>query len=263
MSGTPGCFTSASPASSPSPFTRLNTPFGSPASSKMPAQRLAREGGELGGLQHHGASRGQRGSELPALEHERGVPRRDESRDADRLAVHVVHLRAGHLVGVVALRDDQVGEEPEVLRGALRLAERLRDRQAGVEGLELGEVGVLRLDGVGDAVQDAGSLARLHPRPRSVLERAGRGGDREVDVGLLAGGRRHVGLVGHRVEHVERVAVDAVDERAVDVVLDAVRQSLGLAHRRAPIWKSSAGVRYCLALGEVAADLREPGLGRA
>ena len=44
MSGTSGCFTRASPASSPSPLTRLKTPFGTPASSKMPAHREAESG---------------------------------------------------------------------------------------------------------------------------------------------------------------------------------------------------------------------------
>ena len=45
MSGTPGCFTSASPASSPSPFTRLNTPSRQARPrSKIVAQRLAESG---------------------------------------------------------------------------------------------------------------------------------------------------------------------------------------------------------------------------
>ena len=50
MSGTSGCFTSASPASSPSPFTRLKTPFGSPASSKIPAHSDAESGVNSAGL---------------------------------------------------------------------------------------------------------------------------------------------------------------------------------------------------------------------
>ena len=90
--------------------------------------------------------------------------------------------------------------------------------------LELGEPGVAGLDDVGDAVQDPRSLARQHPGPRPLGERAPRGGDGAVDVGLLAGGGLQVGLVRDRVEHVERVAVRRVDELAVDVVLDAVGQ---------------------------------------
>ncbi len=44
ISGTPGWATSASPASSPSPLTRLNTPSGTPASAKISAHRLADSG---------------------------------------------------------------------------------------------------------------------------------------------------------------------------------------------------------------------------
>ncbi len=44
ISGTSGCLTSASPASSPSPLTRLKTPCGRPASSKIPAHSDAESG---------------------------------------------------------------------------------------------------------------------------------------------------------------------------------------------------------------------------
>ena len=44
ISGTSGCFTSASPASSPSPLTRLKTPAGTPASWKMSAHSDADSG---------------------------------------------------------------------------------------------------------------------------------------------------------------------------------------------------------------------------
>ena len=44
ISGTSGCLTRASPASSPKPLTRLNTPSGRPASSKISAHREAESG---------------------------------------------------------------------------------------------------------------------------------------------------------------------------------------------------------------------------
>ena len=174
------------------------------------------------------------GASFQRLEHERGVPRGDEPGDADRLAVDVVELAAGHLVGVVGLGDDQVGEEAEVLGGALGLAEGLGDRQAGVEGLQLGEAGVAGLDDVGDPVQDPGRAraAASAATGRSSNARVA-AATAAVDVGLLAGGGRDVGLVRDRVEHVEGVAVDGVDELAVDVVLDAGGQVVGnevLAH---------------------------------
>ena len=44
ISGTSGCFTSASPAVSPKPLTRLKTPSGTPASRKISAQSDADSG---------------------------------------------------------------------------------------------------------------------------------------------------------------------------------------------------------------------------
>ena len=148
------------------PVDEVEHPLRQPGVLEDPRPEARRQRRELGRLEHDRAAGGERGRQLPALEHERRVPRGDEPGDADRLAVDVVHLLAGHLVGVVGLGDDQVGEEPEVLGGALRLSERLRDRQAGVEGLPLGELAVARFDGVGDPVQDARAVAGQHPGPR-------------------------------------------------------------------------------------------------
>ncbi len=50
MRSTPRCLTSASPASSPVPLTRLNTPSGRPASAKMPAHSEAESGVSSAGL---------------------------------------------------------------------------------------------------------------------------------------------------------------------------------------------------------------------
>ena len=116
------------------------------------------ERGELGRLEDHGVAGGQGGASFQ-FQHERRVPRRDEARDADRLAVHVVDLRAGDLHGVVELGHDQVREEAEVLGRAQGLALGLGDGQAGVEGFELGQALLLGFDGVGDLVQDAGAFA--------------------------------------------------------------------------------------------------------
>ncbi len=50
ISGTSGCLTRASPASSPRPLTRLNTPSGRPASLKMVAHSEAESGVNSAGL---------------------------------------------------------------------------------------------------------------------------------------------------------------------------------------------------------------------
>ena len=136
-------------------------------------------------------------------------------------------MAPGNRERVVGLRDDEVGEEAEVLGRPLRLAERLRDRQAGVERLQLGEARILCLDGIRDAAEDARAGTGEHARPWPIDEGAGGGGDGEVDVRLLACGSRGVGLVRHGVEHVEGGSVHAVDEAPVDVVPDARGQSVG------------------------------------
>ena len=50
MRGTPGCATSAAPATSPMPCTRLNTPSGRPASVMISGSRLAESGVHSAGL---------------------------------------------------------------------------------------------------------------------------------------------------------------------------------------------------------------------
>src|SRR5204862_4843185 len=48
--GTPGCATSAAPATSPTPCTRLNTPSGSPAPAMISGSTLADSGDHSAGL---------------------------------------------------------------------------------------------------------------------------------------------------------------------------------------------------------------------
>jgi hypothetical protein len=95
--------------------------------------------------------------------------------------------------------DDHVGEEPEVLRRPFGLTAGLRDRQAGVEGLKLGDALGAAFDAVRDPVQHARPLAGGQPGPGSVGERAVRGPRRAVDVGGAAGGHLRVRLVAYRV----------------------------------------------------------------
>src|SRR5262249_4032828 len=78
---------------------------------------------------------GERRRELPRLQHERRVPRRDKPGHPGGPAQHVAELaRDGERL--LVLRDDHVGEVPEVLRRPRRLPLRLGDRQPGVEGLK-------------------------------------------------------------------------------------------------------------------------------
>jgi hypothetical protein len=194
---------------------------------KICAPERGGERGEFSRLEDHGVAGGQGRGELPGLQHERGVPRGDEPGDADRLAVHIVDLGAGNLHGVVELGHDQVREEAEVLGRTQGLALCLGDRQAGVEGLQLGEPGFLRFDGVGDPVQDAGAFAGLHFGPRAAGKGLAGGGDGEVDVFLLACRGGGVVLVGYRVQDVEGRPAHGINELALDEVLDMGGQVLG------------------------------------
>src|SRR5207247_1602016 len=65
-----------------------------------------------------------------------------------------------------------------------------------------------------------------HLRPRTVHERLAGGGDGEVDVFLLPGGRGGVVRVGDGVQYIEGLAADGVNELAVDEVLDVGGQVL-------------------------------------
>jgi len=143
------------------------------------------------------------------------------------------------------LGHDQVREEAEVLGGAGGLAPRLLDRQAGVEALHLGQLVAAGLHDVGDRVQHAGALARQGLGPFAGLEGPLGGGDGAVDVRGLAGGGRQVRLVGHRVEHLEGVAVDRVDELAVDVVAQDVGQARGLAGLDAGLLRHGVSFAEC------------------
>ena len=179
--------------------------------------------GELGRLQHHGVAGGQCRAELPGLEHERGVPRRDEPGDADRLAVDVVGLAAGHLEGVVVLGDDQVGEEAEVLGRARAWPSACLIGSPVSKHSSSASSWLAGLDDVGDLVQHAGALARQHRAATGRSSKASLARRRRPrsTSAFLPAAALHVRLVGDRVQHVEGVAVDRVDELAVDVVLQA------------------------------------------
>ena len=118
------------------------------------------------------------------------------------------------------LRDDHVGEVPEVLRRPGRLPLRLGDRQPGVERLERGDLLAAGLDLVGDPVQDLRPRPRRQPGPRAALEGLRRGSHRPVDVGRVARRRLRVHLVRHRVGDVERAAAHARPVLAADEMLD-------------------------------------------
>ncbi|MCY1544535.1 hypothetical protein D9M68_804280 [compost metagenome] len=122
-----------------------------------------------------------------------------------------------------------LGEEIEVLGGARnQLLARLRNRQAGIARFQLGQHRHVLVDQLAQPAHQAGAFLRGRASPLG--EGVGRGRDGRIDFGLAAGGHFFDSLARGRVEGSE--AVRAVDLPAVDPVLDAHAQLLGLGLRR-------------------------------
>jgi hypothetical protein len=154
------------------------------------------------------------------------VPGHHLADDADRLAQQVIeearldrHHRTLELVGHAA-------EVAEAQRGT-RHVERARvaQRMAGVERLEARQLVGIGLDQVGEAQQDAATVARAHAAPGR--ERGLGGGHGLVDISLA--GHRDIGDRGvvMRVDRGERLAALGIDELAADeqLVLDRLLEA--------------------------------------
>ena len=113
---------------------------------------------------------------------------------------------------------DRAGEERAVVGGARHVSfGRLAERLPRIAGFEPRQLFAMVHQQVAEAPQDLGPLARRHPRPRSLVERAPGRRHRQFDVGRITGA--HVGdrLVGGRIERREGRAADGIDERAIDI----------------------------------------------
>src|SRR5207248_11655810 len=111
------------------------------------------------------------------------VPRDELRADAHRLLQRVAEKRAADGIRTSCDRADDGGEEAEVLDRTGDLGLDGRDRLADVARLELRELLAVRLDRVGQRLQEPRALVRRRLSPRSV-EGAARGVDGAVDVGL-------------------------------------------------------------------------------
>ena len=94
----------------------------------------------------------------------------------------------------------------------------LRDRQAGVVGLELGKHLGSGFDGIGDRVERVGSASRRQSHPRTVDKRVPRSSNGLVDVVGAAGCHGAVRLMANGLGDLEGRTVGAVDVFSVDVV---------------------------------------------
>ena len=197
----------------PSPVTMLIAPAGKPTSAASSARRSAVSGRLRVGLQHDRAPGRERRRELPHRHQQRVVPGNDLPRDADRLLQRVGEERAADRIRAAADRADRGGEVAEVLDRAEELGLRRRDRLADVAGLELRELVPVRLERVGERVQQPRALVRGRLAPVAV-ERGACRLDRAVDLGLARELGRAERLSGGRLGQV--AGGGALDGLAVD-----------------------------------------------
>ncbi len=170
----------------------------------------------LGRLEDQRAAGRERGGDLPRRHQQRVVPGHDLSADADRLAQRVAEHVAGRdgdrfaldlrrPAGVVAQVGDRGGDV------AFGSAERL----AVVERFELGELGPVCLQQIGQRVHEPGPFRRRDLSHRTV-ERGAGGGDGAVDVVGAGVGEGDDRLAGGGIDALERAAVGGLNGFAPD-----------------------------------------------
>ena len=143
--------------------------------------------GEFRWLEYHGAARRQRRREFPCRQQQRRIPRRDRRYHADRFVAGV-----GEHVGLVDRHHralDLVGEPTEViepLRDVTDLPAHLGIELAVVLHLGRGKMIDVTQNQIAELAQKLAALRRMHVRPRAALQRLTRGGDRLIDVALIA-----------------------------------------------------------------------------
>ena len=131
----------------------VDDPVGKPASWASSPSRSAVSGVCSAGLRTIGAAGRERRGELPRRHQQREVPRDDLGADADRLAARVAEHVAGRDRDRLALDLGRpAGVVAQVVDGRRDVALRGRDRLAVVERLELGELGAVGLDQLGERV---------------------------------------------------------------------------------------------------------------
>ena len=168
----------------------------------------------LARLDDAGAARRERERQLLRDDQQREIPWRDDRDDADRLAQHEAEpVRAQRGVALAVQRARQRGGIAPDVGGALDLADRLRDRLARFQAVEMGEEIAVAVDRVGDPEQHARALARGHSRPGALVERRARRGDGPFRVRRAAARRARHQRAMSRAVALERLAMPASSSR--------------------------------------------------
>ncbi len=150
--------------------TTLKTPSGRPASVKMRASASVVRGGVFRRLDHRRAARGEDGGQALAHDHQRVVEGRAIAHDADRLAQRVVEVAPFHGDHGIAARQRQAGVIAEEIRQAAQLRACLIDGAAVVHGLKRVKLFEMRLERIGQLVDQPGSRSHLHLGPARAAE---------------------------------------------------------------------------------------------
>src|SRR5262249_45898216 len=180
--------------------------------------------------------------------HEGEVPGDDLPADAERLTLDPVRRLGGELrhLDLRQQRDllRHLGEVTQLGVGEHQIAARLANGAARVLGLDDRDLLGALLQPVGDLVQDPAAIRLAHARPRSGIERLARrlhGALRIVATGACDA---CPGLLGRRIDRVDRLARGGGTELAVDV--EAI-----LLHGVPPSCCAESGSAYPSPLGAV------------
>ena len=191
--------------------------IGNPGFHRQAPQFIGGQRRQLRHLQHRRIAQRQARRGLPGGGHERHVPRRHQPAHAYRLVQGVVEHLVVHRVGVAVHAGADFSEEIEVVRGTRdQHVLGLMDRQAGVQGFQLGQVGHVLFDQLTQFAHQACALFgwRIGPLGKRRLGRR----YRLRNFFGAAAGHFADGLAGGRV--VVDKGVFAFDLTAVDPVFD-------------------------------------------
>ena len=180
--------------------------------------------GVLGRFDDQRVTGHQRRADLPDRHQQGVVPGRDRTDDAERVTADHAGVAGEVLTGRTALEDPGgAGEEAEMIDDHLHLLLGEADRLADVDGLQTGELGLGRLEPVGELQQRPGAFAGGGLRPA----REGGLGCRHRDIDVGRPGGRHLGdlLAGGGRHHHGCPAIESRPALSVD-------EHLGLHHSR-------------------------------